>query len=93
MYPTNYHKPDTLEAALALLSSSEEAKVLAGGHTLLPTMKNHLAAPTDVVDIRGIASLSGISEEGGRRVVSVDQEVRVGERLAVGPASAEVTLP
>ncbi|MDV7142116.1 FAD binding domain-containing protein [Tropicimonas sp. TH_r6] len=69
MYPTKYHKPDSLEAALALLSSSEEAKVLAGGHTLLPTMKNHLAAPSDVVDIRGIANLHGICEDGDSIVI------------------------
>ncbi|PRY23870.1 carbon-monoxide dehydrogenase medium subunit [Aliiruegeria haliotis] len=65
MYPTTYHKPETLEAASATLGDAEEAKILAGGHTLLPTMKNHLAAPTDLVDIRGIAALNGISEDGG----------------------------
>ncbi len=69
MYQTKYHKPDSLEAAIALLSSSDEAKVLAGGHTLLPTMKNHLAAPSDVVDIRGIANLHGICEDGGSIVI------------------------
>jgi len=37
--------------------------------------------------------ITGVSEEDGRRVVSVEQEVRLGERLAVGPASAEVLLP
>ena len=45
----------------------------------------------DEISIHG--RVIDISEEGGRRVVSVEQEVRVGERLAVGPASAEVTLP
>ncbi|MFV0333695.1 MAG: FAD binding domain-containing protein [Tropicimonas sp.] len=64
MYPTTYHKPQTLEAALALLAGAEEATILAGGHTLLPTMKNHLAAPSDLVDIRGIAALSGIRRDG-----------------------------
>jgi len=45
----------------------------------------------DEISIHGW--ITGISEEGGRRVLSVEQEVRVGERLAAGPASAEVTLP
>ena len=65
MYPTNYHKPETLEAAVSALKTAGEGKVLAGGHTLLPTMKNHLAAPTDLVDIRGIAALHGIHDESG----------------------------
>ncbi len=65
MYPTKYHKPDSLEAASAAMAAAEDGKILAGGHTLLPTMKQHLAAPSDVVDIRGIAALHGISERGG----------------------------
>ncbi|MFD0980539.1 FAD binding domain-containing protein [Tropicimonas aquimaris] len=69
MYPTTYHKPETLESAVAMLQGSEEGKIIAGGHTLLPTMKNHLAAPTDVVDIRGIAALHGISDDSGTLVI------------------------
>ena len=63
MYPTKYHKPESIEAAVALLGG--EAKVLAGGQTLIPTMKQHLAQPGDLVDIRAIPGLSGISVEGG----------------------------
>ncbi|GKY89991.1 FAD binding domain-containing protein [Sinisalibacter aestuarii] len=64
MYPLKYHKPAALADAIAALGAGEEAKVLAGGQTLLATMKQHLAAPTDLVDIRGL-SLSGISAAGG----------------------------
>ena len=45
MYEFTYHRPKTLEAAAGLVSSAEEAKLLAGGQTLLPTMKQRLAAP------------------------------------------------
>jgi len=45
MYEFTYHRPKTLEAAAGLASSAEEAKLLAGGQTLLPTMKQRLAAP------------------------------------------------
>ncbi|MFV0358813.1 FAD binding domain-containing protein [Tropicimonas sp.] len=69
MYATTYHKPETLEAAAALLDACDEAVILAGGHTLLPTMKNHLAAPSDLVDIRAIPGLVGIADEGGTLIV------------------------
>jgi carbon-monoxide dehydrogenase medium subunit len=59
MYPTKYHKPASVSDAVALLGS-EGAKVLSGGQTLLPTMKQHLAAPSDLVDVRSIAELNGI---------------------------------
>lgn len=65
MYPTKYHKPGSVPDAVALLAGSEGAKVLSGGQTLLPTMKQHLAAPGDLVDVRGIAELNGISAGDG----------------------------
>lgn len=64
MYDANYHKPSSLADAVAALSSNEDAKVLAGGQTLLPTMKQHLAAPSDLVDIRGIEGMVGVSVDG-----------------------------
>ncbi len=63
MYATKYHKPASLADAVAALAA-EDAKVLAGGQTLLPTMKQHLAAPSDLVDIRGIDGMSGITVSG-----------------------------
>ena len=63
MYPTKYHKPADMDAAVAALGAGDEAKVLAGGQTLLATMKQHLAAPSDLVDVRGLG-LSGISTAG-----------------------------
>ena len=64
MYPTKYHKATSVDAAAAALSGAEDGAILAGGQTLLPTMKQHLASPSDLVDIRG-AGLSGISVSGG----------------------------
>ena len=57
----NYHKPDNLTDAVRLLSSSSEAKLLAGGQTLIPTMKQRLATPSDLVDISELSDLRGIS--------------------------------
>ncbi|MFT5001111.1 MAG: carbon-monoxide dehydrogenase medium subunit, partial [Planctomycetota bacterium] len=65
MYTTKYHKPASIDEAVAALAAGDEAKILAGGQTLLPTMKQHLAEPTDLVDIRGIAGMSDISASGG----------------------------
>ncbi len=65
MYPTTYHKPETVADAAAALAGAEDGKLLAGGQTLLPTMKQHLAAPSDVIDLRRVAGLSGVRLEGG----------------------------
>ncbi|MEM9317517.1 MAG: xanthine dehydrogenase family protein subunit M [Pseudomonadota bacterium] len=64
MYATKYHKPGSVADAVAALGSAEDAKVLAGGQTLLPTMKQHLAAPSDLIDIRAIDGMSAISVSG-----------------------------
>ena len=64
MYPTKYHKPSSVADAVAALTGGEDATVLAGGQTLLTTMKQHLAAPTDLVDVRGLG-LTGITAAGG----------------------------
>ncbi len=68
MYPTKYHKPGSISDAVALLAT-DGAKVLSGGQTLLPTMKQHLAAPSDLVDVRGIAELNGICMDEGAVVI------------------------
>lgn len=66
MYEFNYHRPATLAEAGRILAGSEDPKVLAGGMTLLPTMKFRLARPSDIVDIGGIAELRGIRDAGDR---------------------------
>lgn len=69
MYPTKYHKAASIEGAVAALSAAEDGKLLAGGQTLLATMKQHLAEPSDLVDIRSIEGLSGISTDGDTLVI------------------------
>ncbi|MBL8572365.1 MAG: xanthine dehydrogenase family protein subunit M [Hyphomicrobiaceae bacterium] len=64
MYATTYHRPASLAEASALLANADEAKILAGGMTLLPTMKNRLAAPSDLVDVGRLAELAGVSLAG-----------------------------
>ena len=60
MYETNYHRPSSVSEAVSLLTNSSDAKILAGGHTLIPTMKQRLASPSDVIDIRHIGEIQGI---------------------------------
>jgi len=64
MYDFNYNRPASLQEAAKILAENEEAKVIAGGMTLLPTMKMRLANPSDLVDLSAIDGLSGISDKG-----------------------------
>lgn len=63
MYETTYHKAASVEQAKALLESGDDAQLLAGGQTLIPTMKARLAAPSDLVDISKIDVLTGVCIE------------------------------
>ena len=64
MYDTNYHKASSVADAVAKLGGAEDGKYLAGGHTLIPTMKQRLAAPSDVIDLGGIDAMKGITGAG-----------------------------
>ena len=64
MYEFQYHRPASIAEASNILANNEEAKLLAGGMTLLPTMKLRLAQPSDLVDLSGIDSLCGIKKDG-----------------------------
>jgi carbon-monoxide dehydrogenase medium subunit len=64
MYEFNYHRPTSLEEAGKILEANDEAKVVAGGMTLLPTMKMRLAQPSDLVDLSAVEGLSEISANG-----------------------------
>jgi len=66
MYATNYHRPTSIADAVKLLKANDEAKLLAGGHTLIPTLKQRLARPSDLVDLAGVKDLSYIKVEGGK---------------------------
>jgi aerobic carbon-monoxide dehydrogenase medium subunit len=68
--PFDYEAPESLEEAVRMLhENGEDAKALAGGHSLLPLMKVRLAAPTLLVDLRRIPGLHGArQEDGGWRI-------------------------
>lgn len=69
MYETNYHKAHTIEEAVKLLAKAEDGKILAGGQTLIPTMKQRLASPTDLIDITRIEGLKGIEAKGNSVII------------------------
>jgi carbon-monoxide dehydrogenase medium subunit len=69
MHSFNYHRPASVADAVKALSAASDGKILAGGHTLLPTMKQRLAAPSDLIDISGIAELKGIKMDGSNLVI------------------------
>ena len=66
----SYHRPASLADAVKLLSDlGEDARPLAGGHSLVPMMKLRLASPTHLVDLHGIAGLKGIRRDGNNLVI------------------------
>lgn len=68
--PFSYHRPATLADAVNLLSTlGDEARPLAGGHSLVPMMKLRLATAEHLVDLHGIAGLKGIRRDGDRIVI------------------------
>ena len=64
--PFTYHRPATVDEALSLLAQNGDAKILAGGHSLLPAMKLRLAEPAALIDLGRIADLNYIREQDGR---------------------------
>ncbi|MEM7120799.1 MAG: xanthine dehydrogenase family protein subunit M [Pseudomonadota bacterium] len=70
MYSFAYHKPSSLDEATSLFEGADDARYIAGGHTLLPSMKLRLAGPSDLIDLGGLGDLKGITVDG--------QGVRVG---------------
>ena len=64
MYEFKYHRPATVRQAANLLVKNEDAKVIAGGHTLMPVMKQRLASPPHLVDLSHIEGLDGIEMKG-----------------------------
>jgi len=83
MYPVpfEYHRAGSIDEAVALLGPfGESAKLIAGGHSLLPLMKLRLAEPRHLVDIRRIPALSGVREEDGALIIGAATPHQVLER-------------
>jgi carbon-monoxide dehydrogenase medium subunit len=94
MYEFKYHRPATVRQAANLLVRNEDAKLIAGGHTLLPVMKQRLASPPHLVDLSHIEGLDGIEMKGRSLVIGatarhadVAASAIVGEAI---PALAEL---
>ena len=64
MYNFEYRKAGSVDEAAGIVGSDEDAKLLAGGMTYIPTLKQRLASPTTVVDLNGVGGLDGISADG-----------------------------
>ena len=81
-----YHRPDSISEAVALLSQLDsEARVIAGGHSLIPMMKLRLAMPTHLVDLGGVPELKGVRLEGSELVIgamTTQHEIIASELLA-----------
>jgi len=82
----DYHRPASLAEAVAMLADlGEDARVLAGGHSLIPMMKLRLAQPTALVDVARLPELKGMRVEGGELVIgatTTQQELAASEELA-----------
>jgi carbon-monoxide dehydrogenase medium subunit len=77
MYSFTYHRPTTVRQAASLLAKNEEAKLLAGGHSLIPVMKLRLARPSAIIDLSRVEGLSGVESKG--RSVVIGAMTRHGE--------------
>jgi carbon-monoxide dehydrogenase medium subunit len=84
MYEFNYRKAASVDEAKQMFSGAEDGKYMSGGMTLLPTLKQRLAQPSDVIDLAAVPDMSGISVANG--VVSIKARTP----HAVVAASAEV---
>ena len=84
--PFEYAAPESVEEAISLLErGGEDAKLLAGGHSLLPLMKMRLAAPSLLVDLRRVPGLAGIERaDGGFRVGAMTTHATLEEAEELG---------
>jgi carbon-monoxide dehydrogenase medium subunit len=82
----DYVAPDTLEDAIsALKGGGEDAKLLAGGHSLLPLMKLRLATPSLLIDLRKLRGLDGVSREnGGWRIGALTRHAELEHNAELG---------
>ena len=85
----SYHKPASVSEAVALLAASGECRLLSGGMTLLPTMKQRLASPSALIDLAALSELCGITIEGGN--VTIGAMTTHAE--VAGSAALKATIP
>jgi carbon-monoxide dehydrogenase medium subunit len=69
MYNFNYHRPSSLAEAAKTLQAASEGKLVAGGMTLIPTLKQRLAKPSDLIDLARVPDLKGVKKDGNTIVI------------------------
>ena len=92
MYSFAYHRAKNVKDAAALLKKADDAKLLAGGQTLIPTLKQRLAGPGALIDLGGVKELSGIALKGKVLVIGAmtrHAEVANSKVVKSDPALAE----
>jgi carbon-monoxide dehydrogenase medium subunit len=89
MYAFEYHRPTSVRQAAALAGKVEDFKFIAGGHTLLPTMKQRLAAPANLIDLNQVEDLRGI--ERSARSVTIGAMTRHAE--VAGSSDVQQAIP
>ena len=87
MYPFTYHRPSSLDDAKARLAASGDGRPLAGGMSLIPTLRFRLTSCADLVDLNGIDGLAGIERQGDRvRIGAMATHAAVAAAPEVGAA-------
>ncbi|GLH77958.1 carbon monoxide dehydrogenase [Bradyrhizobium sp. SSBR45G] len=87
MYEFKYHRPATVRQAANLLTKNEDAKLVAGGHTLVPVMKQRLASPPHLVDLSHVEGLDTIEVKGRNLVIgAMARHAEVANSATVGEA-------
>lgn len=90
-YDFDYARANSVEEALTLMAQhGPNAKLLAGGHSLVPAMKLRLAAPDTLIDVSGLSELAGIAERGGRLHIGAMTTHRMVEHSDVLKANCPV---
>jgi aerobic carbon-monoxide dehydrogenase medium subunit len=92
--PFDYEAPESVEEAVRMLhENGEDAKLLAGGHSLLPLMKVRLAAPTILVDLRKIPGLNHIrQDDGGWRIGSMTRHAELQDTPELGVVARAASM-
>ncbi len=87
MYDFQYHKAKTVAEAASLVGKAADGKLVAGGMTLIPSLKLRLSKPSDLVDLGGISELKGIKKDGNAVVIgSMTRHIEVAESAEVKQA-------
>ena len=88
--PFTYHAPESLDELMGLLPGIENARLLAGGQSLVPMLNMRYATPDHLVDLNGIAALSGVRDRGDAiEIGSMTRQAALADALASFPVLAD----